>query len=127
MNDHSWFRLLVRALGLLVAGVSVPSLVRGISSFAWAVFNQTQFAGQRASYLIFYASDMVGGMLQLLLGIYLLFFADAFIRRCLLDIRDRCPTCQYDLRGITAPTCPECGEQVLTKPAPTPTPNSTTL
>jgi hypothetical protein len=37
---------------------------------------------------------------------------EAFLFTWLLDRDPRCPLCQYNLRGLTSPRCPECGQAV---------------
>ncbi|MFO0831470.1 MAG: hypothetical protein U0637_06465 [Phycisphaerales bacterium] len=110
--DHTWFRLLVRATGVALIGMSVPTIFSSISTFAWAVMDQSQYAGQGTWYVAMYGASLLGALLQFLIGAYLTFFGEGFIRRCLLDVRDRCPTCHYDTRGITTTSCPECGEPI---------------
>jgi len=35
---------------------------------------------------------------------------DTFLRSYLADRDEDCPMCSYNLRGLTGPMCPECGE-----------------
>ncbi len=35
---------------------------------------------------------------------------DTFLRSYLADRDEECPMCSYNLRGLTGPMCPECGE-----------------
>jgi hypothetical protein len=37
------------------------------------------------------------------------------IRRALRRRKNRCPKCNYDLRGAVAPLCPECGQEFKTR------------
>jgi predicted amidophosphoribosyltransferase len=68
-----------------------------------------------------YVARSLGTVAQLCGGIYLLFFGERLIRRCLQDTIGRCPLCQYDLKGRAGDCCPECG-WALPKPEAAQTP-----
>lgn len=119
MNDRSWFRLLIRAIGLIMLGLSVPRLVAlGVS----VINSLREYQGTLPSgYLEGYALAGAESAVQAAFGVYLLFFADGLIRLCLRDVGARCDNCQYSLVGVPGDRCPECGAPIRRSPvAPLP-------
>ncbi|CAG1003346.1 hypothetical protein PHYC_03059 [Phycisphaerales bacterium] len=107
MKDRSWFRLALRAIGLVMLGLSVPRLVALLASVVstFVEYQGTWPPGYGMSYLLAAAESLVQGGF----GVYLLFFADGLIRLCLRDLGVRCDNCQYSLVGVAGDRCPECG------------------
>src|SRR5262245_41502110 len=107
MADYSWFRLLVKAIGMLLIGLAVPSLIQ---TLAWAWRFAQGFPGMSTDdSWMWMLSSGLGPVVQGVMGAYLLLRGDRLIERCLRDVYGRCPVCGYDLRGHAAATCPECG------------------
>ncbi len=122
MVDNAWFRLLLRGIGILLIALSIPSVVQAVLYAAqWTMTSMPAGFGLENSWWISIAALLVGGLSQAVFGIYLLFFGEGLIRRCLADTIGRCPVCQYDLKGKRTGKCPECGVDLDPFAAPQPT------
>jgi hypothetical protein len=113
MKDYRWFKIMVRAFGLLLVGMSIPYLTSAIE-YAFTVFG----SGAMGSASMFWprvAAYAVGALGQLLLGLYMLSGAPKFVRYCVDQADKRCIRCDYDLTGL-AGTCPECGLSIPPRP-----------
>ncbi|HYE02921.1 MAG TPA: hypothetical protein VD963_06770 [Phycisphaerales bacterium] len=110
MADYSWFRLLVKTVGLLLVALGLPQT---IAMLGWLISlsyaQNAPMLGGRSWLFTSQLFTITGYLAQLAFGLYLFFGGGAVVRRCLRDVYGRCPACDYDVRGVTAPTCPECG------------------
>jgi len=104
MNDPRWFKLLVRGIGILLIGISVPYIGSQLSYLAYMFYPS---AGDRQAWPLEVIS-LVFILAQLLFGIYLLAGAPRLVRYCIRQVGYRCPGCDYDTRGLKG-KCPECG------------------
>lgn len=110
MKRLTWVRLMFRAMGVLFIGMAAPMCFQFLSQIV-------SFAGStqmRASWstdlwqMVYTLGWGVGGLLQLGLGIYLLFYGKRLREWCMRDEEGHCPRCDYEYGpGITV--CPECG------------------
>jgi hypothetical protein len=117
MNTFIWFLLLIRAIGILLIGLSLPA---AISLIGW--FGQLpSAAGALDSYILYVAAQVLAHFVQLFFGLYLLIGGNRVIRYCARDVMrplERCIVCGYDLRGLTISNCPECGIDLERPSAP---------
>lgn len=136
MVGNAWFRLIVRLVGVLLLGLAVPEVVQWVIYLGGMMFAsdaRTPSFGMDSWYWLWsYLGGALATAIQAAFGIYLLFFGERLIRRCLQDTIGRCPLCQYDLKGRAGDRCPECGWALpgvagtpATPPATTPMPAST--
>lgn len=108
MVHRSWFRLSIRAIGILLIGLSLPHVLLTIYDLVARSMNEAYRSGQPYWYIyelvliLSYAS-------QGIFGVYLLFFAEGLIRKCIADSLGRCAVCQFDLQRVSGNTCPSCG------------------
>ncbi|MEX2218497.1 MAG: hypothetical protein WD749_07010 [Phycisphaerales bacterium] len=111
MSDYAWFKLVVRAIGLLLLGMALPSLIWQVGTIVALAFDSqlTQF---QPMYFIQWVPGVLGTAAQLAFGLYLLLGAERLIARCLRDVRGHCACCGYDLSSLTADKCPECGTPI---------------
>jgi hypothetical protein len=111
MSDYSWFRLLLRAIGVLLLGLSVPMLLWTAGAAALTAAS----AGGRMSYEPLLAPVVAYGG-QAAIGLYLLLGGQLLVDYCLQGVRGRCGGCGYDLSGLDAQVCPECGAPIPRRP-----------
>lgn len=107
MVERAWFRLLIRALGVLFVGLGVTGLV----DFVYRVIYRISIQPQVRMDLewVHWVAYGTSHLIQPAIGVYLLFFAEGLIRLCLRDAIGRCGYCQFDVSGVLADVCPECG------------------
>jgi hypothetical protein len=110
MTDHSWFKLLVRAIGLLLIGIAVPSVLWFLAELLFMALPGSP--GKTTGSMLYWVMSSLPALLgygaQVAFGCYLLFRGDWIINRVLTEVRLRCLTCGYDLRGLKSTRCPEC-------------------
>lgn len=114
MSDPAWFKLLVRVVGLLLVGLAVPSLVDRVGTVVNEFTSPTPPTSLSVGWVVAW---VLGPALQCAFGVYLLAGGGALTRWCVGKAKGRCPSCDYDLRGITGGRCPECGALAPTEPS----------
>ena len=107
MTNYAWFALLVRAIGLLLIGWTLPYVLSPIQTIA-LLFESGQF-GLPLSSKIAQVAYSLGFIVQLIFGIYLFLGGKRIVMRCISAVDGHCAACGYDLRGLKTTTCPECG------------------
>jgi hypothetical protein len=110
MNDPRWFKLLLRAIGILLLGLSLPA-VGSLVPYLTSQLDSNIYGAPQPSSARMWASVAVyvtGVLGQALLGLYLLTGAPHLMRYCVRQVYSRCPGCDYDLAGVQG-GCPECG------------------
>jgi hypothetical protein len=120
MSQYIWFKLLVRGIGILLIGLSLPWLTIGLGQLVEMLADGHPFGG---GYMIQVAMQALASVAQFAFGAYLLFGGAPLIRYCMRDLHSRCAACGYDLAGVATAVCPECGVSVAPSPRPeSPTP-----
>jgi hypothetical protein len=123
MNAPAYFVLFVRLLGVFFLGSSIPGMLSGVGQAIWAVAGLVNPNSAHPEPLAELAGVAIGAAvigIQVWLGWYLLCRGERLIRYVVRNARERCPQCQYSLKGLTGRTCPECGGPVEPQPeAPT--------
>ncbi|MCZ6811939.1 MAG: hypothetical protein ACE10B_03625 [Phycisphaerales bacterium] len=56
-----------------------------------------------------YLAPYSGSIVQLAIGVYLLFGGKWIVNVCIPSNRPYCPECGYDLSKAASANCPECG------------------
>lgn len=114
MSDYAWFKLLVRAIGIMLLGFSIPTL-------AWYVFElfvsaMPTVTGRSSrsvgDHLLFNLPTLASFGAQAFMGWYLLFRGEWIIGKVLAEVNGRCAKCGYDIRAITTGACPECNTPI---------------
>lgn len=106
MKHRGWFTLVIRAIGIFFLGSTLSHLVAFISSIVFAVM---QSRATPSTEWLSWGVGQLGVLLQAGFGFYLLFGADRLVTYCLSSVQGLCPSCGYELQGVSQPRCPECG------------------
>lgn len=122
MKHKTWFRLVLKAIGVYLLANSIPTLVgNGI----WVVYELSRdaSAGSRGSILFwteYVARTMLPGVLEFGIGYYLLFRGQWIVNLCIPSNRPYCHDCGYDISKSRCEVCPECGARLdsISRPAP---------
>lgn len=113
MKHKTWFRLVIKAIGLLLIGLSLPGLVTFFGLFIVLLtaspFGAMGPVGQSGWMWSMYLAPYSGSIVQLAIGVYLLFGGKWIVNVCIPSNRPYCPECGYDLSKATSENCPECG------------------
>jgi hypothetical protein len=110
VKHKTWFRLVVKAIGITLLGFAAPELVDRIATYiAYRV--QQQSWGTPLPYPEWLGSllHVLGPLLQTAAGAYLLFGGDWLVNKAIPSNRPYCPECGYDLSKNSNDRCPECG------------------
>src|SRR5262245_7816279 len=117
--DVTWFRLVIRGIGVLLLALGVPGLLNGGLQMVWYVRQQSSFYGATPDW--WWLVYIVSPVAQTGIGLYLLLGARGLINYCCRGALGMCPACNYDVRNISGANCPECGSPLPGRtPAPTP-------
>lgn len=114
MSEYAWFKLLVRAVGVLLLGLGGPMIVWYVARLLLMGLPGSPGATSRS--FVPELTMAVPGILaygsQTALGCYLIFRGDWIINRVLREVQGRCAICGYDLHGLASHNCPECNAPV---------------
>ncbi len=117
MKHKTWFRLVLKAIGIFLLATGAIELVDAVSRSAGTAVFYGSFRPGRSGSLFdldqMLAAAMVngvfGGIARLVIGAYLLFGGARLVNLCIPSNRPYCPHCGYDLRAVSDEVCPECG------------------
>ncbi len=117
MKHKTWFRLVLKAIGIFLLATGAVGVVDSVSRSVGTVIFYGPFmpGGSGSSFdlqqMLAYAlfNGVVGGIARLGIGAYLLFGAAKLVNLCIPSNRPYCPHCGYDVRGVGDDLCPECG------------------
>lgn len=114
MSDYAWFKLLVRAIGIILIGFSVPTLLWYLSELAMSAAPSSAGRTSRSfsDHLLFSLPTLISNGAQAFMGWYLLFRGEWVIARVLGEVNGRCARCGYDIRDIKSGACPECNTPI---------------
>lgn len=107
MKHKTWFRLVLKAIGVLLLGLGTPNVIGPVVSVIGGVVTGAGWAGW--GYQWFYVGEAMGGALQVAFGLYLLAGGNWIINRVIPSNRPYCPDCGYDITNARGERCPECG------------------
>ncbi|MBY0262613.1 MAG: hypothetical protein K2Q20_09735 [Phycisphaerales bacterium] len=117
MSAFGWVPVLIRCIGVLIAGIAIPSAFRFVAGnglLAWRGELNLLDAPRQLAFEL-------GSLVQLATGLYLLFGGRALVRLCLRASIGFCPRCGYDVSRTNSDSCSECGFAVRsTADAPNP-------
>lgn len=105
MQPKTLFRIMVRAIGVLLLAEAIPSLLNFVVQLV-SIWQYSMRTGA-SSYDIIRA---VPPVLQIVFGIYLLTGPRWIVNLAVKDNLPHCYECGYSLQGLPASgKCPECG------------------
>jgi hypothetical protein len=115
MKHKTWFRLVLKAIGVLLVGLALPDVTTLILMIADHLFHWSQMTGGGAAPLAsrFRTSTVVlqslPYLVQAAFGLYLFFGGTWVVNKVIPSNKPYCPDCGYDLSRRTTDRCPECG------------------
>ncbi|HWB18761.1 MAG TPA: hypothetical protein VG711_00550 [Phycisphaerales bacterium] len=111
MKHKTWFRLVLKAIGVLLACLGLPQVVSGgLRTLALLTYQSFGMPSPPWSQIMYYvAPEFAAGTLQAFLGTYLFFGGRWIVEKCIPSNRPYCPNCGYELKSLTSSLCPECG------------------
>ena len=117
MKHKTWFRLVLKAIGILLLGISLPDLIDAVLMFSDIAFNWSALVagtGTRASLLTGHnmaaaIAQSLPGLAQAAFGSYLFFDGKWILNKAIPSNVPYCPDCGYDLSKNSTGRCPECG------------------
>lgn len=105
MKHKTLFRLLLKAIGILLIAFAIPELVAIMAYYL--IVELPGSANWSAANWIY---SMLAPAIQTAIGAYLFLEGKWVIDKCIPSNRPYCPECGYDLSHNTSSTnCPECG------------------
>ena len=112
MKHKTWFRLVIKAIGVLLVGFGTETLIEGV---IYGIAYLEQITGMGGGMTFFPTSYLiarpVGGLAVAAFGLYLFFGGAWIVNKAIPSNRPYCPECGYDLShsAAGATNCPECG------------------
>ena len=111
MKHKTWFRLLLKAIGVSMICTAIPNMLSQVSN---AIFSYYQYvASPPGSGWLYewnwWIPQLLWGGGQLAIGCYLFFRGEWIVNRAIPSNRPYCPDCGYDLSKNSTNQCPECG------------------
>jgi len=124
MKHKTWFRLVIKAIGVLLSALAMPSFVRETIMILDAAFGGALSGGALpysmvpGHLLLSWSLQILPTLTQLGVGIYLVVGGAWIVNKCIPSNRPYCPECGYDLshHAASASNCPECGVALRQRP-----------
>ena len=119
MKHKTWFRLVLKAIGVLMIGFALPGVATLLSKVGYHTMYGDPFTVRGVSapdwFYWQFLSSHVGDLVQLGLGMYLLFGGRWIADLAIPSNRPYCPECGYDNSEATGKCCPECGVPIVSR------------
>lgn len=117
MKHKTWFRLVLKAIGVLVIAFGAPQVFRELIGHArwglsWGTAPSQMSSMSPADVIWHLLSNSGPDFLLLGIGLYLLIGGERLVRFCIPSNRPYCADCGYDLSEQQGSICPECGVNV---------------
>jgi hypothetical protein len=112
MEHKTWFRLVLKAIGILIVCLNLPDLIYQIIYLCSRWQSDPLYSSIDNSDLITQLTWPISSTVGCALGAYLLFGGKWLIDLCIPSNRPYCPGCGYELSNFAGASCPECGEPV---------------
>lgn len=116
MRRLDWVHTVIRLIGVLFIGLSVPGVINLGPALLDAFASASAFGGWsgRPNAVLIWGFWILAALSQFLFGLYLVFGGKAVFRLCVKDVPWMCSSCGYDVHGVTGDRCPECGKALET-------------
>jgi hypothetical protein len=101
MKHKTWFRLVIKAIGLLFVGMSIPHITSMLVAVVQMLQYYTNAGTALGPQMWYYYGSLVGGLLEFALGLYLFFGGAWIVNKCIPSNRPYCPECGVTLPGRT--------------------------
>jgi hypothetical protein len=102
MKHKTWFRLVLKAIGVLFIGLSIEPLT-------WAIGSIIDWGFDVSTAIGWTVSSALAGVTLCSLGLYLFFGGEWIVNKAIPSNRPYCPECGYDLSKSKGGRCAECG------------------
>lgn len=112
MKHKTWFRLVLKAIGILLIAMSLPALGQAVGALAYALMDTSMNLSFPDNYWVVQASFYAGGLAQFAFGLYLILGGKWIVDRAIPSNRPYCPECGYDMSRTQGARCPECGVEL---------------
>ncbi|HVP73552.1 MAG TPA: hypothetical protein VMS30_07430 [Phycisphaerales bacterium] len=112
MKHKTWFRLVLKAIGVLLIGIALPTcgqLAAHVLSYVFIDATNSIFGND---YWAIQSLYLVGGLLQMAFGLYLFLGGKWIVDKAIPSNRPYCPECGYDMSRAQGARCPECGVEL---------------
>lgn len=119
MSSRKWFRLAVKAAGLLIIVQTLPGLMRlFVYHLNWIV-KEAMSAGLRSYDWMYVLQSGSGDALLVVCGLYLVFRGEWVVNVCAPQ-DGLCDVCGYNTSRCRGDRCPECGTELPPRRVNTP-------
>lgn len=110
MSEYAWFKLLVRAIGIILMALSVPMLIWWAAQMLVSLrgLNPATSSNALERNFVQWLPSMLAYFCQAGAGAYLFFGGEALIRRVISEVDGRCAKCGFELGDLKRDACPEC-------------------
>jgi hypothetical protein len=116
MKHKTWFRLVLKAIGVLLVGLSLPDVFTTVLRVVY-VTTDDQFSANLATPQWWTWGSFAAPLLQFAFGLYLFFGGGWVVIKAIPSNRPYCPDCGYPLNNLSGPErCPECGAALPRNP-----------
>jgi hypothetical protein len=111
MRYKTLFRVLLKAIGVLLVGQAFPRVVDHALLLMYMVAEGDADWQEILFYPVMYGlgTSTGGTLVQLVLGLYLFFGGKWLTNLAIPDNRSYCAACGYQLTGREGVNCPHCG------------------
>lgn len=114
MKHKTWFRLAIKAIGILLVAMSLPAFCYDVASLVGYFLFRQQYSGYPGwdPSNWFYLGSLAARAAQPAFGLYLFFGGEWIVNKAIPSGRPYCAACGYDLsKAVAGKPCPECGVQ----------------